>query len=552
MGHDCMRSNKKIFCNFDNVRGVSGFFPVLRDSFSRAVPWGLLLCFVLLTSGCASTYYTELPSRQPAVYTESTSPKDEVVAREVQRAMDEASSAEDAAGSGGDSGVPFPDGTDGTHRSIDRVGHDSGVPFPDGSDGLQDGWAGENRFGSKSGESQQAQAGDFRFRNMIFRDGGEESVLQEDSGAMPRQGSWDSFAEVYPAGEGGDAVQGIGNAARDGVHPMARCETEYDDSEAIIEALSERLSYYESLAGSDAASPGGSERIPDALFPAGNVSALQSGTPGSGRGAAAEDIISSSVSGARRTVTSAYNFVNSTTVYSYVKGMVYDVFYHPEHATSIRLQAGEALSYAALGDSNNWTIETLENTEEGEEYTYVHARPFAPGETDLHLYTDRRVYHFRLISSDGAYQVQVEFRYPDSDVVKSSGGISSLAAQGGAGRPSSGVAGSKAAGSSASSRYETATAMAQGVRDLNFNYRITGSASWKPVRAYSDTVRTYIQFPNSFATNSETPIVLLRHNGRDEIVDFTGRGITYIVPLILSTNEVFVLKAGREECYVGY
>lgn len=405
-----------------------------------------ILLFVLIISvltGCASTYYTDLPSRQPSVYTDSSFSKDDLVKKESERAKEEFVS-------GGES----PD----FESSFERSGQ-----------------------------------GTLKFRNIIY-------------------------PEDEANGQKSDSAEVAGGI------------TDFNESEAIIEALSERLSYYEGLqekngeggdfSGVEDKAVIGTEEFEERE----NNSSKKSPS----------DLVSENLNGSMITVSGRHNFVNSSTVYSYVKGKVYEAYYHPQHATSIKLQEGETLSFAALGDTTNWTIETLENAEEDGVYTYILLRPYAIGETDLHLYTDRRVYHFRLISTEKAYQVQIEFRYPESESMVT--------------KPKK--AGAAGKGNSAS--YDSATSFSKGVKDLNFNYRITGNASWKPLRAYSDTERTYIQFANSFVTNTETPIVLLRHNGRDEIVDFTGRGITYIVPVILSTNEIFVLKVGREECYVGY
>ncbi|HFG3060330.1 TPA: TrbG/VirB9 family P-type conjugative transfer protein, partial [Escherichia coli] len=44
--------------------------------------------------------------------------------------------------------------------------------------------------------------------------------------------------------------------------------------------------------------------------------------------------------------------------------------------------------------------------------------------------------------------------------------------------------------------------------NLDFNYKISGSASWKPVRVYNDGVKTIIQFPKTISSG-ETPILLV-------------------------------------------
>lgn len=243
-----------------------------------------------------------------------------------------------------------------------------------------------------------------------------------------------------------------------------------------------------------------------------------------------EAILAAAREGSARSVSSRAQMFGVVTVYTYIDGLVYDVYYKPDKATIIRLEEGESIVNCLLGDPALWAYETLGSVEGGKSYSYVLFRPYSQGiETDAHVFTDRRVYHFRLVGSAGESMVQVQFRYPGSGSASGSG--SRLLAS--SGTPS-------------------ATEFSRGIGDLNFNYVIKGDASWRPVRAFSDTERTYIQFDNSFRTNSETPVVYLRRGGKDELLDFTAKGVTYIVPVILSTNEVFVLKVEGREVLVGY
>lgn len=242
-----------------------------------------------------------------------------------------------------------------------------------------------------------------------------------------------------------------------------------------------------------------------------------------------EEIITENINQNRQTVTGNANFNNAITQYTYINGVIYDVYFNPNNITDIRLEQDEIISQVIFGDVNNWICETISAQENDDNYTHLLIRPCNYNiQTDCMVVTNRRVYYFRLISTSKTGQLVVQFRYPLSAKNKISGDVIS-----------GGI-------------YNTATELGKGIADCNFNYKISGSASWKPIRAYSDTSRTYIQFANSFSTNSTTPVVYLRKNGTDSQVNFTCKGITYIVPIILSSNEVFVLKAENEECLVGY
>lgn len=248
-----------------------------------------------------------------------------------------------------------------------------------------------------------------------------------------------------------------------------------------------------------------------------------------------EELINTNKQNSRVTTNSNSDFFNSISTYVYYEGKIYDVYFTPSNVTDIRLEAGESVVNIILGNPNAWICEQIVAKENEEEYVHIFIRPLNVNmQSDCVIATDKRMYYLRLISTVNIAQMAVRWYYPYSKGSSSNISILNSSSQ-----------------SIFSQNSNSATDFSKTVADLNFNYKISGTASWKPVRAYSDTQRTYIQFKNQFSTNTETPVVYLKQGNEETLVNFSIKGITYIIPLILSSNESFVLKVENKSVYVS-
>jgi len=108
-------------------------------------------------------------------------------------------------------------------------------------------------------------------------------------------------------------------------------------------------------------------------------------------------------------------------------------------------------------------------------------------DTSLVVTTDRRTYRFRLKSSRKEFMPYIAFTYPEDAQAKWDAIRSREAKQ---------------------LRDNTIPQTGEYLGNLDFNYSISGSASWKPVRVYNDGVKTIIQFPKNISSG-ETPILLV-------------------------------------------
>ncbi len=74
---------------------------------------------------------------------------------------------------------------------------------------------------------------------------------------------------------------------------------------------------------------------------------------------------------------------------------------------------------------------------------------------------------------------------------------------------------------------------------LNFNYRISGDEpAWRPLRAFDDGRRTYIEFPPSIAVGEAPPLFLVDGKDSVSLVNYRVRGRYYVVDRIIDAAEL--------------
>jgi len=103
---------------------------------------------------------------------------------------------------------------------------------------------------------------------------------------------------------------------------------------------------------------------------------------------------------------------DGTVRFKYGKSMP-TVFCKPNNATSIELEAGEVIQVPKSGDSERWYLDIVTHkNNQGSNSTYILIKPSVPNlETNLLIYTNRRIYTIRLISSDFLWTPFVAFDY---------------------------------------------------------------------------------------------------------------------------------------------
>ncbi|HEK2843864.1 TPA: P-type conjugative transfer protein TrbG [Proteus mirabilis] len=159
----------------------------------------------------------------------------------------------------------------------------------------------------------------------------------------------------------------------------------------------------------------------------------------------------------------------------------------------VALQPGEYVNSIQLGDTARWNIEPAISGSGASETQHILIKPMDVGlETSLVVTTDRRVYHIRLRSHRTQYMPQVSFTYPEDALAKFES-IRNRERQ--------------------HREENTIPQTREYLGDLSFNYKISGSSSWKPVRVYNDGRKTIIEMPKTMQQTEAPTLLVVRKDG---------------------------------------
>lgn len=196
----------------------------------------------------------------------------------------------------------------------------------------------------------------------------------------------------------------------------------------------------------------------------------------------------------------------------------------PLHLCDIRLKQGEVLIKANIGDSVRWAYDTaVSGTANEAVTTHVIIKPMDSGlSTNMILNTDQRTYHLKLVSERTNWMAKVAFTYPET--LNSIGNEKTVSAQ---------------------SQLEVLSPFKVDV--LDFGYQISGdSPIWKPVRVYSDGVKTYVQFPKSVHQEDVPVLVSLGVDDKEQLVNYRMQGDFFIVDKLLK-EALLISGHGRHQ-----
>ena len=216
-------------------------------------------------------------------------------------------------------------------------------------------------------------------------------------------------------------------------------------------------------------------------------------------------------------------YLNAVQVYPYTEGALYQVYASPGEITDIALQPGEALAGSgpiAAGDTVRWIIGETESGAGATRRIHVLLKPTrADLSTNLVIDTDRRTYHLELRATPSTYMASVSWRYPEDELVAVKG--ANAAAQ-------------------ASAPVDQGLDLAE----LQFRYAITGdSPPWRPLRAFDDGRKVYIEMPAGVAQGELPPLFVVGPSGGTELVNYRVRQNYYVVDRLFAAAE---LRMGSE------
>ncbi|MFZ3179969.1 MAG: P-type conjugative transfer protein TrbG [Methylocystis silviterrae] len=211
-------------------------------------------------------------------------------------------------------------------------------------------------------------------------------------------------------------------------------------------------------------------------------------------------------------------YINAVQIYPFTEGALYQVYASPGEITDIALQEGEQLvgsGPVAAGDTVRWIIGDTESGAGASRKTHIMVKPTRPDiMTNLVINTDRRTYHLELRATEKTYMASVSWQYPQDELI-------------------------------ALRRRNTAAEEVMPVDtgfdlgSLNFRYAIEGDAApWRPLRAFDDGRKVYIEFPRGIAQGEMPPLFVIGASGNSQLVNYRVRGHHMVVDRLFAAAEL--------------
>lgn len=213
-------------------------------------------------------------------------------------------------------------------------------------------------------------------------------------------------------------------------------------------------------------------------------------------------------------------FINAIQVWPYTEGALYQVYASPGRVTLIQLQPGERLIDVSAGDTVRWILGDSMSGSGVTQRPNLQVKPVRAGlKTNLVVTTDRRIYLLELTSTESAWMASVSWDYPQDR-------LDALNAQ------------------AQAAQQVTPLAAGLSVDQLQFRYDITGDKpAWRPLRAFDDGRKVYIQFPAGIAQGELPPLFLVGAEGDLQLVNHRYQAPYYIVDRLFGAVE---LRLGGE------
>jgi len=208
-------------------------------------------------------------------------------------------------------------------------------------------------------------------------------------------------------------------------------------------------------------------------------------------------------------------YVNAIQVWPYSDGALYQVYAAIGRVTVISLQPGEELVTVAAGDTVRWIVGDTSSGSGADLRVNVLVKPIRSGlKTNLVITTSRRTYLLELTSTQKTWMASVSWDYPRDRI---------LALQ------------RQAHATSAAAPIDTGLSL----ENLRFRYAISGSnPPWKPLRAFDDGVKVYIQFPADIMQGELPPLFVIGAQGDGQLVNYRFRSPYYIVDRLFGAAEL--------------
>jgi type IV secretion system protein TrbG len=210
-------------------------------------------------------------------------------------------------------------------------------------------------------------------------------------------------------------------------------------------------------------------------------------------------------------------YYNAVQIFPFSPGALYQIYVAPGQITDIALEPGEQLIGSgplAAGDTVRWIVADTESGSGDSQRVHVMVKPTRPGiETNLVVNTNRRTYFIELRSQDTPYMPSVAWFYPEDRIGRA--------------------------------KAWPATPLIPEADQRHYRYTIEGdSPPWRPLNAYDDGRKVYIEFSPGIAQGEMPPLFVIGKDGKPELVNYRAFKNVLIVDRLFAAAE---LRLGEDK-----
>ena len=210
-------------------------------------------------------------------------------------------------------------------------------------------------------------------------------------------------------------------------------------------------------------------------------------------------------------------YFNAVQIFPYSPGALYQIYASPGQITDIALEPGEQLIGSgplAAGDTVRWIVGDTESGNGDTRRVHIMVKPTRSAiETNLVVNTDRRTYLIELRSREKPYMPSVAWFYPEDR--------------------------------SSRSKALPPIPVIPEMDQRRYRYLIKGdNPPWRPVNAYDDGRKVYIEFSPGIAQGEMPPLFVIGQDGKPELVNYRAYKNVLIVDRLFAVAE---LRLGGEK-----
>jgi len=210
-------------------------------------------------------------------------------------------------------------------------------------------------------------------------------------------------------------------------------------------------------------------------------------------------------------------YFNAVQIFPYSPGALYQIYAAPGQITDVALEPGEQLIGSgplAAGDTVRWIVADTESGSGDTKRVHILIKPTRPAiETNLVVNTDRRTYLVELRSREKPYMPSVAWFYSEDKT----GRLKTL----------------------------PLTPVIPDFDQRRYRYVIDGdSPPWRPVNAYDDGRKVYIEFSPGIGQGEMPPLFVIGQDGKPELANYRVYKNVLIIDRLFAAAE---LRLGGEK-----